>query len=512
MGNEPSGASFNFAADQHYIADSANANNNILGTTADLTSKGIITHTRASNATSYNRRGYLENIGSNIPRITHKSISLSTSTTVNRFGIGKKFYTTSKSYTYNPGDIIAITGLTTDNYMRGKVISYNSSTGILEVDTFSSTVYGISDNAWAFIICEGYISELQVTNFCLYSHGNFTNAAWSKVGMTATDNVPGNISPSGAANMSTLIENTGPDHYMVQSNMSYVANTTYTASVFVKELGAGSKRYVSLMFPITSFPSYYYAMFDPANGNVVKSAGVTTNVTQCRNNWWRISVTCTASNTASSYIRLNLSDAAQQQYGSYTGDGVSGIQIYGFQVESSNLSNSTMSSYIVNPTGSQVTRAADVMYVDSSKIPNLNNGFTVVSNFSWQAMTNTGAAPFGLFKDTLNRCGLTVHPVSSNMTFFNIYDGNATYNSQTIPNTTPYPNKHKVALSMDANNIIAARNGTLLTFSTFAGLVNNFARLEIGYRNGAINIGAPMDSLYVIPHKISNTEIQMRTT
>ena len=87
------------------------------------------------------------------------------------------------------------------------------------------------------------------------------------------------------------------------------------------------------------------------------------------NGFYRISVTKTTSGTNPRYISISPSPTASPTIDSngapvYVGDGTSGVYVYGAQIEA----GSTPSSHI-STSGSQATRAADILTVSAAKMP-----------------------------------------------------------------------------------------------------------------------------------------------
>lgn len=85
LGNEPAGAAFNLAADQHFICDTTTPANSKLGTTADLIASGHFIYSRNSSASGVGRLGLIEQFASNVPRLVYDPSSLVTSAATIQF-------------------------------------------------------------------------------------------------------------------------------------------------------------------------------------------------------------------------------------------------------------------------------------------------------------------------------------------------------------------------------------------------------------------------------------------
>jgi hypothetical protein len=180
---------------------------------------------------------------------------------------------------------------------------------------------------------------------------DFSNAAWIKTQSTITSNTI--IAPDGALIGDKLVENTATAQHFIGFSIALAASTQYTVSVYAK---AGERTRVQLSGSSGGWGSFSTAVFDLANGTVVTNTGSFTSasITPVGNGWYR----CTATGASqASPITAQAVQVVLVQSGtttSYTGDGYSGVYIWGAQLEA----RSFASSYI--PTvASQVTRSED---------------------------------------------------------------------------------------------------------------------------------------------------------
>jgi hypothetical protein len=197
--------------------------------------------------------------------------------------------------------------------------------------------------------CPALLVEPSAANSLLQS------AAWNVSPWAATSGsqgatVSGNVtaSPDGTTNADKLIEAavTGT-HFCLQS-LTLTSGTTYTASFFVKasERTRGRLR-------TSGSAAYWDVDFNLTSGTV--TGGTNPFIQNFGNGWYRIGATFTANQASNSFI-LFLLDASGSV--SYTGDGTSGLFVFGAQIEV----GSVATSYIPTTTGS-VTRNADVISV-----------------------------------------------------------------------------------------------------------------------------------------------------
>jgi hypothetical protein len=195
----------------------------------------------------------------------------------------------------------------------------------------------------------GLLIEEQRTNLLTYSE-DFSNAAWAKYQATITSNTI--IAPDGTLTGDKLVEGTTNSYMFVRQTASQVSGTQYTASVYIK---AAERSRVQLLIQYAGTGNGY-AIFNLSTGAVESAGnGLTVSagsVIDAGNGFYRCVLTYTSTTTGTGYVRIDL--RKENDGLTYTGDGYSGIYIWGAQLEA----GAFPTSYI--PTvASQVTRSAD---------------------------------------------------------------------------------------------------------------------------------------------------------
>lgn len=194
------------------------------------------------------------------------------------------------------------------------------------------------------LLPKGLLVEEQRTNLLAYSEA-LSNAVWTKANSSIVDN--STTAPDGNLTADTLVENTATSTHGVQSTAS-VAGTPVVCSFFAKKKERSKVGFGGGGFNAQGFQ----AVWDLNNGTLFTNVGGRASIQALPNGWYRCSVAFTPSNTSGTLILL-CDDAGSN---TYTGDGCSGLYVWGIQTEAGAFAT----SYIPTTTIS-LTRNADVV-------------------------------------------------------------------------------------------------------------------------------------------------------
>jgi hypothetical protein len=189
------------------------------------------------------------------------------------------------------------------------------------------------------LVCRGLLVEGSAINTQVQS-AEFNDGEWLKLGTTVSANAV--IAPDGTTTADKIVEDTSTGTHRVLTNIGIAtsAGVAYAASVYAKSAGR------NLLLTNNNLSG---ADFDLTNGTV-SGTGTIEPAYLLGSGWYRCSITRTPGTTDRIVAYLTSGGST-----SYTGDGTSGVFLWGAQHEL----GSGATSYIPT-TGAAVTRNADV--------------------------------------------------------------------------------------------------------------------------------------------------------
>jgi hypothetical protein len=288
----------------------------------------------------------------------------------------------------------------------------------------------------------GLLVEEARTNTLLYSQ-QLTNAYWDyNAGITT---IPNNLlAPDGTLTGLLVTQDTSNSAHGFGNNLNIAPTDNACLSIFVKSNGC---RYVGLS---QNTESYVTTVFDLTNGTVVSGSG---QITFYGNGWYRISE---VRGQYSYRPYFHLLNAAGTNGKTFTGDGVSGAWIWGFQKEA----GAFPTSYIPTTTAT-VTRAADVASMTGTN-------FSTWYNVN-QSTFSLGFIPAGY--SNLGGISITYNLGPSRMEFSNsgevytVGSNSATLGTNTLPAILRAQNKFAYSYEFPSGSLSMSRNGSN-TFSS----------------------------------------------
>ena len=334
----------------------------------------------------------------------------------------------------------------------------------------------------------GFLVEEQRTNLLLRSE-QFDNASWTKTRSSIVVNAT--RSPDGNIDAAKLVEDTSTGtHIITQSFTAVSTSQAYAFSVYAK---AAERSVLFLTHANNTAVSFNLEAGTCGVGGIIQHVG---------NGWYRCSITTTAPDTLSRAYVLSLVASGT----TYTGDGTSGLFIWGAQLEA----GAFITNYI--PTAaSQVTRIRDGGLITANNFSSWYNQpeGTFVVSFVPRSTIVSGTRVF--VTSTADGSSQRVIDFYSNGTSWLSFNGTANLSlGSSVVSSAP----QVAALSYRASDYAGSLNGgTIGTLST--ATVNSPTQLALGY----LAAGSPQGFLngYIrrvryYPTRLTNAQLQAIST
>lgn len=337
------------------------------------------------------------------------------------------------------------------------VRTYFGSDGLLKTASANEPIFEYDPVTRVLLGMRGEME--QRTNLLTYSE-QLGNAAWSKAAGTISAN--STTAPDGTLTADLFTESTASSqHYVLQNAVSGTGRATLT--FHVKPNGRTRVGVRSEQPQLTGM----FARFDlTGSGSVVSGTGT---ITALANGWYRCTATSTGNgNGASGYHLIQTLGPADADV--YTGDGVSGIYVWGAQLEA----GASASSYIPTTTAA-VTRQPDVLTASSLSWFNASEG-TVVFEGIVNELIASGRAFYGFNNGTTsNRIAGYFGASAAN---FRVLDTNVEQALILIAGAAT-GNVFRHASAFKANSFNTAFNGAI-GLDDSAGTVPSITALSLG--------------------------------
>jgi hypothetical protein len=346
---------------------------------------------------------------------------------------------------------------------------------------------------------KGLLIEEQRTNLLTYSE-QFDNGSWLMTRASVSPNHA--LAPDGTLTADKLIEGAVTGGKYVYKGGSVTEGVAHTLSVYAK---AGERNYIEVSAFNT--PSAL-PRFDLTTGavTVANANAIATSATPCKDGWWRLSVTVIPTVTGNMFFGFTVVDTATGTSG-YTGDGTSGIYIWGAQLEA----GAFPTSYIPTTTA-QVTRAADVASVNElSPWYRQDEGTLAVDYLLGADNSNCGVANIAEGATSTDR--MMMRYSSGAIAQAEITTGGVSQ-ANLAPSGYNTPGAYKRAISYSADWFQQAINGALPSAADTSVVVPTAVNtLKIGHEVGASSfLNGHIKSIKYLPRALSNTELQEITT
>ena len=351
----------------------------------------------------------------------------------------------------------------------------------------------------------GLLVEEQRTNLIVQSEDLGTT--WTTTGLLAFGSgstLNATVAPDGATTADLVTENSSASEHRIETAaISWVANTTYTLTIFAKANGRTRMDFFGVGGG--NFTGGRNASFNLSTGEVIATDGVVASIEARANGWYRVRMTFTAS-AAPSASQLFIRFLDNSNNFSYTGDGTSGIYLWGAQLEA----GAFPTSYIPTTTAA-VTRSADVASITGTNFSSWYNQ-TEGTVFTEQLVIGSRATDFTLARiDSGSNANRIQLATGSNATLFNPFIiTSSSSQGLNIVSVSPI-GATKLCFGFAANNSTAAANGTTSSTDTTVTIPTGVNRLLIGNASGSAYVNGTIKRLCFWPQCLANATLQTIT-
>jgi hypothetical protein len=383
-------------------------------------------------------------------------------------------------------------------FTRATTATFTGSNGLIQTAAIDAPRFDYNPATLAPL---GLLIEEQRTNLVLYSE-QFDDAAWTKTRSSITADAT--TSPDGTVDADKLVENTtASSTHFVRQLVTLNPSTSYAVSFYAK--AAERSQVVTRLFSSMGWVDAG-VRFDLIAGTTTTTSGSVTSssITSVGNGWYRcvvVQATDATTTIRSVDIQLSVSNSA-----TYTGDGFSGVFIWGAQLEA----GAFPTSYI--PTvASQVTRSADVAVMTGA---NFSSWYNQTEGTMYAESAFTGlvtSARIAQLDDgtTSNFISLQNNPSTATSSQLRVFvNGTNTVfintNSAYAANTFA-----KTAAAIAVNNFATTVNSAAVGTDTSSGVpvVNT---LRIGASSSAVS-NVLIKRIAYYPRRLANSELQAIT-
>ena len=362
------------------------------------------------------------------------------------------------------------------SYNAGLIRVSDGTTILLEnissVNSYSVTFIATNTKVWIY---RNGITDISIDNVSVKEVQGFAS--------------PSADSPLGAFK---LVEDTSIGQHKLEKGFSIVIGQGYTYSIFAKK---GERDWIQLRSNQTAGNTY----FNLSNGTIGTDSSTSSSIEPIGNGWYKCTVSGVSISTSNT-IFTYLADADGSN--SYTGDGTSGVYIYGAQLEVGSYATS-----LINTSGSAVTREADTC----------NNGANS------EVINSTEGVFFLDFKKEHN--GLEIWSINDGTTANRVYMGLSGTNfisqvrnaggAASMQINTPINNntRYKCALAYKENDFVLYINGVQIGTDNSGLAPINMSKLS---SNAGLLLDAPFFSptneIKLYNTRLSNSELATLTT
>jgi hypothetical protein len=346
-------------------------------------------------------------------------------------------------------------------------------------------------------VCRGLLIEESRTNVALRSD-DFSSASWGKVGSTVSSN--SDTSPDGSTTADKIVENTGNSLHGVSQFVAATSGSTYINSVYVKAAG---RNFAMIYTGASGGSGRYISIPGDGSGSVLgnfNANNATVTLQYVGNGWYRATILMLAGISGNS---LEIYTSTSGTSATFTGDGTSGVLVWGAQIELGSFAT----SYIPTTTAS-VVRSADVCSITGADFTKVYNESEHTLFAQASAMSHANFGSYLSFDNGVNEQSSLAGFPSPNRAVCYAVDGGTTQANPQLSLTLNQSNK--MAAGMKLNSFQVALNGALGTQDT-SGTMPTAVNLRIGRAWNATTISGTYAQVKIFKKRLSNAKLQALT-
>jgi len=347
----------------------------------------------------------------------------------------------------------------------------------------------------------GLLIEEQRANLLTYSE-DFSDSDWTKTNSSITSNTI--VAPDATLTGDKLVENTSTSTHGVSQDATVVDATTYTFSCYAK---LGERTKFRIRFGTSGGGGSFLgsADFDLSAGTVDSSSITSASITAVGNGWYRCVATDVSSGTTLGCAIFLIETGTTT---SYTGDGYSGIYIWGADLEAGAFPTSYIST-----TSASVTRNADAASMTGTNFSDWYNAGegTVYA----EAATNGTASTGGIFRlvnvaDSTRRIRLSY--VSGTTINFGVTDSTTQVGINLVTGLT-VGSFNKGAIAYKVDDFAGSANGLTALTDTAGTVPAGIDQFVIGQDGAAAStiLNGTIRKLAFYPQRLSDAQLQALT-
>jgi hypothetical protein len=386
-------------------------------------------------------------------------------------------------------------------FTRASTATYFDKDGVLQSAASGEARFDYDPSTLA---PRGLLIEEQRANLLLQSEDFGTT--WGATRASVTTNTI--VAPNGTLTGDKLVEDTtATSTHFVQQTLTPTAGTTYTFSCYLK---AAERKAAGLIFT-GGGASDTGVWINLETGAFIRQTGTPISflITSVGNGFFRISVTSAATTTATLAARINIAEDAVTAPSSYTGDGTSGIYVWGAQLEA----GAFPTSYIPTTT-TALTRNADVASMTGTNFSswyNASEGTLYAEGFVYTAPANTVIPCLFSIDDNTGSNRIQLYRANNNGSpnaGLAVVNGGSIQALITAGNTQ-FQNG-KIAGAYKVDNFAASLNGAAAVTDTI-GTIPTVTQMKIGTGPALANVNGTIRRIAYYPTRLANAQLQALT-